>query len=102
MNQAKEQNRAVLLFFCADWCATCIKMEKETFKNKSVISYLKTNFISIKVKFDRQQKIANKYRVRGLPTTVLINSNGKKSGPLPGYISADRLLGLLKKFLHPG
>ena len=37
MNQAKEQNKPVLLFFCADWCTTCIKMEKETFNNIMVV-----------------------------------------------------------------
>lgn len=102
MAQAKEQNKAVLLFFCADWCTTCIKMEKETFKDKSILAYLNANYISIKVKFDREQKIANKYRVRGLPTTVLIGTNRKESGPLLGPITADKLLGLLKKVSHPG
>lgn len=97
MAQAKARDKAVFLFFCADWCTNCAKMEKETFKDNSVIEYLNANFISIKVKIDREHDIANKYRVRGLPTIILIYQNGKSSGLLPGYFSADRLLGLLKK-----
>ena len=99
ITQAKATNKALFLYFYTDWCFNCAKMEKETFKSDPIIVYLNANFISIRVKFDREQKIANQYCVRGIPTTVLIDPKGSNSScQLPGFLSAKRLISLLKEF----
>lgn len=98
ITQAKARNHSIFLFFYADWCFNCAKMEKETFQDNSIIEYLNAHFISIKIKFDREQKIANEYHVRGLPTIVLVDPNDNSSRQLPGFFSADRLMGLLKEY----
>jgi len=35
--------------------------------------------------------------VFALPTTYFFTSSGEKLGPVPGYISKDRLMTMLKK-----
>ena len=93
----KSEKKIVFLHFYADWCRYCKKMTQETFMDPSVIAYLNTNFVSIRVNSDKERKLASDYGVRGLPTTWFLKENGEKVGPIPGYISPDKLLLMLKK-----
>ncbi len=92
----KKEEKKIFLHFYADWCTYCKKMEKETFSNQSVASYLNENFIPIKVNSDKERKIANRYNVRGLPTTWFISKHGDIIGNQPGFMPPDKLLPLLK------
>jgi thioredoxin-related protein len=71
-------------------------MEKETFQDPTVIAYVNRNFIPISVNSDKEQKIAAKYNVRGLPSTWFISENGDKIGNRPGFIASDEMLKILK------
>ncbi len=93
---AKEQGKQVFLYFWADWCGYCAKMEKSTFKDPSVVNYLNDNFIAISVDSERDRKVAANYGVRGLPTTWLLKPDSSKLSSLPGYVDADRLMTILK------
>jgi len=97
MALGKTEKKKVLLHFYADSCYWCRKMAKETFQDPLVIAYLNAHFISIRVNSERQTKTAASYGVRGIPSTWLLEENGKKIGNLPGYIPPDRLLSILKK-----
>ena len=90
------ENKKVFLVFDADWCKYCLKMEKETFQNPTVIAYVNRNFVPIKVNSDREQAIAQKYNIRGLPSTWFLSETGDKIGNRPGYIPADEMLQVLK------
>jgi thioredoxin-related protein len=93
---SKIEGVKIFLYFYADWCTYCKKMEKETFNDDSVVSYLNDNFISIKVNSDRDTKTALDFGVRGLPSSWFIEENGERISNLPGFIAADILLNVLK------
>ena len=97
MELAKNNNKAVFLHFYATWCGYCAKMEKDSFQDNSIAEYLNDNFISIRVDVDKEQNIAEKYNVFALPTTYFFSSSFEKLGSVPGYISKDRLMAMLKK-----
>ncbi len=92
----KKEGKKIFLYFYADRCTYCKKMEKETFNNYSVVSYLNDNFIPIKVNTDRGIKIGSDFGVKGLPTTWFIAENGERISSLPGYIPPERFLNILK------
>lgn len=94
--RGEAENKKVFLVFNADWCRYCLQMEKETFQNPTVIAYVNRNFVPISVDSDKEQKIAAKYNVRGLPSTWFISENGNRIGNRPGYISSDEMLKILK------
>jgi thioredoxin-related protein len=73
-------------------------MEKETFQNPTVIAYVNRNFVPISVNSDREQDIAEKYKVRGLPNTWFISEAGEPIANRPGYIAPDEMLKILKFF----
>ncbi|MBF0111359.1 MAG: thioredoxin fold domain-containing protein [Desulfamplus sp.] len=93
---AKEQKKKIFVYFHAEWCGYCRKMEGGTFKDKAVIDYLNANFIAIKVDSDVETKVAESYAVRGLPTCWFLKANGDKLSNMPGYIDEKRLLTILK------
>jgi thioredoxin 1 len=97
MDSAKNNNKAIFLHFYAKWCGYCAKMEKESFQDDSIAEYLNENFISIRVDVDKEQNIAEKYGLFALPTTYFFSSSGEKLGSVPGYLSKDRLMTILKK-----
>ena len=95
-DRGEAENKKVFLVFDADWCKYCLMMEKETFRDPTVIAYVNRNFVPIKVNSDREQTIARKYNVRGLPSTWFLSETGDKIGSRPGYIPADEMLQVLK------
>ena len=94
--RGEAENKKVFLVFNADWCSYCLKMEKETFRNPTVVAYVNRNFIPVTVNSDKQQDIAARYNVRGLPSTWFISEKGDRIGSRPGYIPADEMLKILK------
>lgn len=96
LDLSKKEKKKIFLNFYANWCTYCKKMEKETFNDDSVVSYLNDNFISIKVNSDRESRTALDFGVKGLPDTWFIAENGEKISSLPGYIPSKRLLNILK------
>lgn len=100
---AKAQNKQVLLNFTgSDWCGWCIKLHKEVFSQKEFLDYAKDNYVLVKLDFPRRtqlpeylkrqnETLATKFKIRGFPTVVVLNSNGKRyksSGYVRGGPSA--------------
>jgi thioredoxin-related protein len=98
MQRGQAENKKVFLVFDADWCRYCLKMEKETFAKPTVIAYVNRNFIPISVNSDKQPDIAEKYKVRGLPSMWFISEAGEPIANRPGYIAPDEMLKILKFF----
>ena len=94
--KAKEENRLVVMDFTgSDWCPWCIKLRKEVFSTPQFTEYAQKNLVAVEIDFPRQKpqpadlKKANralqaKYEIRGYPTVIVLNSQGKKIGEL-GY-----------------
>lgn len=96
MSLGKSQHKKIFINFFADWCGYCVKMDKSTFVDPEVVSYLNKNFIAIKVNSEKQESLASRYKVRGLPSNWFVSDSGEQIGNYPGYIPADNLLPILK------
>jgi len=92
--RAKAEKKLVLLDFTgSDWCIWCQKLSKEVFATDEFAAYAKTNLVLVEVDFPRKkslsdsQKAANealakKYSIRGFPTLILLDAEGKLLGQL--------------------
>ena len=98
---AKAENKPVLLYFHADWCAYCVKLKKTTFRDKAVLAYLADHFISISVDTDKRRELLNQWQVTGLPTMWFLKPGGDKINKIPGYVDADQMVKFLK-YIHAG
>src|SRR5687767_13838353 len=49
LRQASRQNKLVLVDVYTDWCGWCKKLDKDTYSDPSVISFLNSGFVCLKV-----------------------------------------------------
>ena len=99
MAAARQSGKSVVVYFHADWCTYCVRMQKETFSHASVIDFMNTRVIAVKVDVDHEKQVARTFGVRGLPATVLLLRNGERVGPMPGFISPKNYLAMLNKIM---
>ncbi len=95
--QARTSNKKVLINFTgSDWCGYCIRLQKEVFATPEFQEFAQKNLVLVEVDFPRRktlpkaQKAANEklkteYQIRGFPTLVILDSEGKKLGEIEGY-----------------
>lgn len=95
--QAKEEKKMVLMNFTgSDWCGFCIKLHKEVFSSTEFAEYAKKNLVLVEVDFPSKKQLSaaltkandalkEKYKIKGFPTLVVLNSEGKKVGEEVGY-----------------
>ena len=92
----RSEEKRIYINFHADWCVYCKVMEKKTFQNPAVISYLNKYFISIKIDTEKETKITYKYGVSALPDNWFLFKNGDIIGRRKGYIPPDLFIKILK------
>jgi thioredoxin-related protein len=96
IEEAKAENKLVMVDFTgSDWCGWCIKLDKEVFSQTAFIDYANKNVVPVKIDFPRKleqseelkkanRALQQKYNIKGYPTIVVLNSEGKEIGRL-GY-----------------
>ena len=87
--------KPILVDFYADWCAPCKAMNPIL---KSVKSKMGDQIKILKINIDRNQAVANKFNVRGIPTFILFQSNEIKWRK-SGLLEENKLLEELKKVI---
>lgn len=100
MTKARQSGKSIVFYFHADWCTYCVRMQKETFAHDSVIDFMNTKVIAVKVDVDKEKQIARSFGVRGLPATVMLMRNGNQVGPMPGFIPPKSYLAMLTKIME--
>ncbi len=85
------QSKPVLIDFYADWCGPCKMMAPIL---KQVKDNLGERVSIIKIDVDKNQGLAAKYQVRGVPTLMLFK-NGKQLWRQSGVIQKDEIISLI-------
>lgn len=82
----------VLVDFFADWCGPC-KMLAPILKQ--VKDSLGDGVSIIKIDVDKNQTLAAKYQVRGVPTMILFK-NGKQIWRQSGVLQKDEIINIIQ------
>jgi thioredoxin-related protein len=81
---AKKGNKLIMADFYSERCGWCHKLDRTTYINLEAIE-LSKKFIPVKIDCDRNRLISAKYRIRGLPTILFIDSKGNIVHSIVGY-----------------
>ena len=96
---ASDKNISIILVFQgSDWCAPCIKLDKEIWSTQEFIEYANEHYVMLKADFPRKKKnalqkeqqeknnnLAENYNKNGyFPFVVVLNNEGKVLNEL-GY-----------------
>lgn len=92
---SSEENRPIILVFQgSDWCAPCIKLDREIWSTDEFKAYAKDNLVMLQADFPRKKKnalpdeqqqknnqLAEKYNNKGyFPFVVVLDKEGKVLG----------------------
>jgi thioredoxin 1 len=86
------QNKPVLVDFFAEWCGPCKMMVPIL---KEVKDSLGESVSIIKIDVDKNQTLAARYQVKGVPTLLLFK-NGKQVWRQSGLVQKNDILSILK------
>lgn len=112
--QAKQEHKEILLVFQgSDWCAPCIKLDREIWTSSEFKEYAKEHYVLVKADFPRRSKnqlepaqqeknnkLAEKYNQQGyFPLVVVMDEEGQVLGKT-GYkkLSPKEYIDLLNSF----
>jgi len=122
INLNKFKNSLIIINFWATWCAPCIeempslnRLQSNSIfnnlqilpinvgrdnveKSKNFFKELKIN--NLEIYFDKDVELANKFLLRGLPTTVFINKKGEEFARIIGFVNFDdkKIIKWLKEY----
>ena len=94
---ASEQNKNIIIIFSgSDWCAPCIKLDKNIWQSEVFKSEAAEEWVLVKANFPRKKanelskeqtehnrKLAEKYNIEGsFPLVVILDKSGKVLGKM--------------------
>jgi thiol:disulfide interchange protein DsbD len=100
LQAAEAKRKPVLIDFRADWCIPCREMERSTFVDPAVVKAA-SRFVRLRADLTRQdgsnQALIDKFAIQGVPTTLIIDSEGKIDVRKVGYVGPDEMLSALER-----
>ena len=100
--KAKTEKRPMLVDFTAEWCGACKELAKETFSDPRVMEKaVAANFVAVKVDATNDEDpqvdaVKGKYKVVGLPTVVIYDSNGMERKRFNEFVGPESFLAAIE------
>jgi len=95
--KAQAEKKMVLVDFTgSDWCPPCKALHKNVLSSPEFLSYAKDNLVLVEIDFPRtkpqgdelkkaNKELARKHEIKGYPTVIVFDSNGKELLKDVGY-----------------
>jgi len=97
---AVKENKLLLVDFHARWCAPCKVLEKKVFPDADVKHALES-FRLLKVDTDRHPEVAEYFKIKALPTLLVLDKKATNHYRHMGLIDADELVRELANVSNP-
>ncbi len=93
---AQEKSKPIVLFFTgSDWCAWCVKLEKEVFESTEFTTEIDDKLIFVKLDYpmkkqleaklkEQNEKLKARFYIRSFPTVIILSPDEKTIG-ITGY-----------------
>lgn len=90
---ARAEGKLIVADVYTDWCGWCKKMDREIYSDPSVVN-LSRQQVFVKVNAEDRgegQRFAQQMGVRGYPTTIVLDAQGRVLNIARGYIASPRV-----------
>jgi uncharacterized protein YyaL (SSP411 family) len=75
--EAKTQDKPILLSLSAVWCHWCHVMDETSYSDPAVISYVNEHYVPVRVDNDQRPDVNARYNMGGWPTTAFLTPDGE-------------------------
>jgi thioredoxin-related protein len=106
---SKKKPKKIFIDVYTDWCGWCKKMDKGTFKDPKIATYMNKQYYAVKLNAESDEMVvfqgkeisqrklaASVFKVTAYPSTVYLESDEKIIQPVPGYMD----VATMDKILH--
>jgi thiol:disulfide interchange protein DsbD len=99
--RAEGERRPMLVDFTAEWCGACNELSRITFADPQVMTEA-SRFVAVKVDATHEDDpsidvLKDRYRVVGLPTVILVGSDGRERTRFTEFVPPERFLGAIRQ-----
>jgi thioredoxin-related protein len=84
ITEAEAQEKSILINFYTQICPACRALDKNTFADKSIATFMCENFINVKLDASKSS-LSAKYGISGVPATLITTPDGTEIGRISGY-----------------
>ncbi len=98
---AQNADKPYFIYFHANWCMPCKKMNDITFRNAEVVKYINENYLGYSVdgesKITEGKNLAEFFGIYFYPMLVIFTPEGKVVEKIDGFVSPDDIIAALKR-----
>jgi len=98
LEESAASGKPVYVDLYATWCVPCKQMDRVTFQDDSVRQLLLSAYIPVRIDIDTRQfddTLKATWRLRGVPTSLIVTAGGSVIGRRTGYQDPRRMLAWL-------
>lgn len=105
LGAAQSSNKPILAYFSAEGCLPCRDLKRYVFSRADIVQAIDRGFVPLKIDLitdlDRQDEaLALRYDIPGVPTLIILDSDGGARASVSGYVEASTLLAWLERDGH--